>query len=98
MVIRIVTSVEEDGTVTSPFEDSTLLVVPAASRLDPEILALKEATLAGFLDHKSEVAPQLLPYKAEATGACGIDWQSTVTWSSAGSDWSCLAVFAVKFR
>ena len=62
MVIRMVTNVEEDGTRTSPFEDVTLTAVRAASQRDPEILALKEATLAGFPDHKSDVEPHLRTY------------------------------------
>lgn len=62
MVIRTLTSVDEDGTPVSPFEDTTLSAVRAASQRDPEILALKEATLTGFPDHKSEVEPQLRPY------------------------------------
>ena len=59
MVIRTMTSVEEDGSRVSPFEDATLSAVRAASQRDPEILALKEASLAGFPEHKSEVEPQL---------------------------------------
>ena len=62
MVIRTVTSVEEDGTRVSPFEDATLSAVRAASQRDPELMALKEATLAGFPDHKSEAEPQIRPY------------------------------------
>ena len=64
MAIRMVTGVEEDGTRISPFEDATLLAVRSASQRDPEILALKEATLSGFPDHKSELEPQLRPYWA----------------------------------
>ena len=62
MVIRMVTSVDEDGTLLSPFEDMTLSAVRAASKHDPEVLALKEATLGGFPQHKSEVEPQIRPY------------------------------------
>ena len=36
--------------------------------MNPEILALKEATLAGFKDHKSEVEPQLWPFWSVCDG------------------------------
>ena len=62
MVINAVTSADEDGTAASPFEDTALSAVRAASERDPEILALREAVLCGFPDHKSETDPQVRPY------------------------------------
>ena len=62
MIIRAITSTEEDGTPASPFEDAALSAVRAASERDSEMSALREAVMSGFPDHKSEVVPHLRQY------------------------------------
>ncbi|XP_043228769.1 uncharacterized protein K02A2.6-like [Amphibalanus amphitrite] len=61
-VVATLSATSEDGVLVAPLQDRTLDSVRAAAARDPEYRALRDVILAGFPDHRHDVAPALRPY------------------------------------
>ena len=61
-VVAALSATSEDGALIAPLQDRTLDSVRAAAARDPEYRALRDVILAGFPDHRHELAPALRPY------------------------------------